>query len=181
MAADNGSRKGVKIYRASKRVDLQKSGFMETPTMTPKTQAALGQAVGAGASAGADTNVLVRQSPEEGGFSLVHCWFKPEYPLPRHSHDADCLYYVISGELRMGNQVLRAGDSFFVPADAPYAYTAGPDGVEVLEIRHDVDQFDMKITDAPSARWQAFADATAANRDRWTAATTSPTFSANEA
>ena len=36
----------------------------------------------------------------------------------------------------MGNQVLRAGDSFFIPAEAPYVYTAGPDGVEILEIRH---------------------------------------------
>jgi PAS domain S-box-containing protein len=59
------------------------------------------------------------------------------------------MYYVISGEAHMGNQVLRAGDSFFVPADAPYVYTAGPDGVEVLEIRHNVAQFDMKIPRRP--------------------------------
>jgi quercetin dioxygenase-like cupin family protein len=175
----NASRKGISIYRAADRVDLQQSGFMDTPTMTPETQAALGEAVTAGASAGAEVTLLVRQSDDEGGFSLVHCWFKAGYQLPRHSHDVDCLYYVISGEAHMGNQVLRPGDSFFIPAEAPYAYSGGPDGVEVLEIRHNVDRFDMKIPDAPDARWKAFVDVTMANRDRWTAETTSPTIAAN--
>ncbi len=36
------------------------------------------------------------------GFSLVHSWFGPGFKLPRHSHSADCLYYVVSGEITMG-------------------------------------------------------------------------------
>ena len=44
----------------------------------------------------------------------------------------------------MGSQVLEAGDGFFVPSDAPYAYEAGPDGVEVLEFRSGT-SFGMKI------------------------------------
>ena len=67
--------------------------------------------------------------------SLVHAWFGPGYRLPRHTHSADCLYYVISGSAVLGNHTLRAGDGFFVPANAPYQYDAGPEGVEVLEIR----------------------------------------------
>ncbi|MDQ1430431.1 MAG: hypothetical protein QOF40_1033, partial [Actinomycetota bacterium] len=35
--------------------------------------------------------------------------------------------------------------SGFVPADAPYAYTAGPEGIEILEFRH-ASAFDMVIT-----------------------------------
>jgi hypothetical protein len=53
--------------------------------------------------------------------------------------------------------------------------------VEVLEIRHNVAQFDMKIPDAPEARWQEMAEVSAANRDRWEAEQTSPTFAANQA
>ena len=111
----------------------------------------------------------------------MHVWFKANYPLPRHSHDSDCMYYVISGEAHMGNQVLRAGDSFFIPAEAPYVYTAGPDGVEILEIRHNVGQFDMKIPDAPAARWQEMTEISAANRERWESEQTSPTFATNQA
>ncbi len=180
MAGDGEARKGIKIFRATEGVDLQETDCMAPPTMSDDARAGLGKLVGTGAADGAQVTVLNRNTPDSGGFSLVHCWFKAEYPLPRHSHDVDCMYYVISGEAHMGNQVLRAGDSFFVPADAPYAYTPGPDGVEILEIRKDCDRFDMKINDAPESRWQAMADTSAANHDRWTAEQTSPTFAANQ-
>ncbi|MFA5883830.1 MAG: cupin domain-containing protein [Acidimicrobiia bacterium] len=182
MAGSNGTpKKGVAIYRATDAVDLQKTDFMATPTMTDEVREQLTGAITAGSGVGAEVTVLVRQSDEEGGFSLVHCWFKADYPLPRHSHDADCMYYVISGEAHLGNQVLKAGDSFYIPADAPYVYNAGPDGVEVLEIRHNTASFDMKILEQPAARWQALVDTTNANRDRWTAEQTSPTIAANQA
>ena len=90
------------------------------------------------------------------------------------------MYYVVSGSLSMGNQTLRAGDSFFVPANAPYVYNAGPDGVEVLEIRHGVRQFDMKIPDASAGRWQEMVEVTVNNRERWQTEATSPTMAANQ-
>jgi quercetin dioxygenase-like cupin family protein len=174
-------KKGITIYRAADAVDLQKTDFMAPPTMSDEVREQLAGGITAGAGTGAQVTVLVRQSEEEGGFSLVHCWFKADYPLPRHSHDADCLYYVISGEAHLGNQVLKAGDSFYIPADAPYVYSAGPDGVEVLEIRHDTASFDMKILEQPAARWQALVDVTNANRTRWSDERTSPTIAANQA
>ena len=78
--------------------------------------------------------VLFRGDGDDG-FSLVKAWFGPHYVLPRHTHDGDCLYYVAEGSLVMASQVLAAGDGFFVPSGAPYAYEAGPDGVVVLEFR----------------------------------------------
>lgn len=183
MAESNGAeraRKGTKIFRAADAVDLAQTDFMDPPTMSDETKAAMGQLDLGGMAVGGQVKVLNRSTSESGGFSLVHVWFKAEYPLPRHSHDSDCMYYVISGEAHMGNQVLRAGDSFFVPADAPYGYTPGPDGVEILEIRKDCDRFDIKIADAPEARWETMAEASRTNRDRWATETTSPTFAANQ-
>ncbi|GMU79844.1 MAG: hypothetical protein AMXMBFR46_26330 [Acidimicrobiia bacterium] len=178
--SDDDKRRGVTIYRVADAVNLNDTDFMGTPTMSDAARESLDMAVLGESGLGAHVTVVARQSAEEGGFSLLHCWFKADYPLPRHSHDADCMYYVVSGEAHMGNQVLRAGDAFFIPADAPYLYTAGPDGVEVLEIRHDTAHFDMKILDQPAARWQALVDVTQANRDRWAAETTSPTVAANQ-
>jgi len=174
------SRKGIKIFRAADAVNLEQTDFMDAPTMSDETRQALGTVVGSGMAAGGQVKVLNRSSEDSGGFSLVHVWFKADYPLPRHSHDADCMYYVISGEAHMGNQVLRAGDSFFIPADAPYAYTPGPNGVEILEIRKDCDRFDIQIADAPASRWEAMARTSAAKRERWEAQHTSPTFAANQ-
>lgn len=176
----NGSRRGVTIYRAADAIDINKTDFMGRPQMSDGATVGLGDAIAEGAGAGAKVMILARQSDDEGGFSLLHVWFKANYPLPRHSHDSDCMYYVISGVAIMGNQTLRAGDSFFVPADAPYVYTAGPDGVEVLEVRHGVQNFDMKIPDASAGRWQEMVDTTLANRDRWKSEEVSPTFAANQ-
>ena len=181
MAENSTAKKGMTIYRAADSQELMESGYMTWPTMSDDARESLTETLAAGSQAGQHVRLLALQQPEEGGFSLVHVWFKANYPLPRHSHDSDCMYYVISGEAQMGNQVLRAGDSFFVPAEAPYVYTAGPDGVEVLEIRHNVAQFDMKIPDAPATRWQEMVEISEANRDRWEADETSPTFAANQA
>jgi hypothetical protein len=41
--------------------------------------------------------------------SLCWAWFKSGYVLPRHSHNADCLYYVLGGSLRLGSVWLKAG------------------------------------------------------------------------
>jgi hypothetical protein len=68
----------------------------------------------------------------------------------------------------MGNVIIRAGDGFFIRADQPYAYEAGPDGVEVLEFRT-ATSFDAKIFDRTVERWQPIVDAAEANHDTWLA------------
>lgn len=106
--------------------------------------------------------------PEAGGMCLVWSWFGPDYILPRHSHSADCLYYVARGEVRMGNTVLREGDGFVVPSGAPYAYQAGPEGVEILEFRTGC-PFDMQITES-IPRWEKIVEGVRANKERWATA-----------
>ena len=59
------------------------------------------------------------------------------------------------------------GDGFYAPADAPYGYTAGPDGAEVLEFRA-VSAFDSRIRETP-AGWERILTAVRANRDDWAA------------
>jgi quercetin dioxygenase-like cupin family protein len=100
------------------------------------------------------------------GFSLVHVRFEPGFRLFRHSHSSDCLYVVIGGEAHMGTRVMRPGDGFFVRAEAPYAYTAGPEGVEVLEFR-DTTSFDIKFRDTTVEDWKPVAEAVAANGELW--------------
>jgi len=129
-------------------------------------------------ASGAVSTELVRNA---GGFGLLHLWWKPNFPLPRHSHDSDCLYYVVSGTLVMGNRTLRSGDSFFVPSNAPYQYTSGPDGAEVLEIRHGVAHTDMTWLGDTDQYVKTVHEAMEENRETWTNAVMSPTFAANAA
>jgi hypothetical protein len=75
------------------------------------------------------------------------------------------LYYVVAGEVHLGNRVVRSGEGFFAPADVPYGYTAGPEGVELLEFRA-ATAFDSQIRESP-AGWDRILEGVRANRDRW--------------
>jgi quercetin dioxygenase-like cupin family protein len=179
MGTTGTKRKGISLFRAKDAVDLYETDLMSTPEMSAATAEAFQSSLAAGLGAGAQTKVLLRQDAEEGGFSLVTLWFKPGFPLPRHTHHVDCLYYVLSGSAIMGNQTLRAGDGFFVPEDAPYQYSAGPEGVEVLEIRHGVEHFDMKIPDARPEVIEAANELAQSRREEWEQMLVSPTMEAN--
>jgi len=114
---------------------------------------------------GEDVHVLFRQAGD-GGLSLVHVRFAPGYLLPRHSHSADCVYYVVHGEVQLGKRVVKAGEGFFVPKDHPYAYQAGPEGVELLEFR-DATSFDFVVHETSPARWRAIVETARAHGDQW--------------
>lgn len=167
MASTATRKRGITIFPAAEAPHVQDTDMLQ---VAKEQWSVLAHGMDAG-----ETRVLV---PDAGGTSLVHVWFKANFPLPRHSHSGDCLYYIISGSAVMGSRTLRAGDSFFVPSDAPYQYTAGPEGVEVLEIRHRVDHIDFTFHDADSYG-EKVGKAIEANRESWVTTTVSPTFAAN--
>jgi quercetin dioxygenase-like cupin family protein len=158
------------IFRDLDAPSLDETGMMETK-LSSEAVAGSTKLVEAGVLAGSVVRQLFRHSGEDG-FSLVHVWFKPHYHLPRHSHDADCLYYVLSGEVIMGGQVLRAGDGFYIPLDQTYGYRAGPEGVEVLEFRHST-SFDIKIDEKPEV-FARILDTVKENCDQWANETVPP-------
>ena len=91
------------------------------------------------------------------GFSLVRVHLAPDFILPAHRHDSDCLYYVVQGTAILGKRVLGPGAGFFVPADTVYGYKAGPEGAEVLEFRH-ATSFDFVETETSPSRWEKIAE-----------------------
>jgi len=101
-----------------------------------------------------------------GGMSLSTAWFKSGYPVVLHTHDADCLYYILSGSLKLGTETLEAGDGVFIPAQVPYTYTAGPEGVEVLEFRT-AEHFDIRFTSSSPTYWDKALGTIADRRDAW--------------
>jgi hypothetical protein len=157
-------RTAITFFRADDAPSLEDDGIMtmEPGQVPPEVSAALN---GRQMAAGQRVTVLYKgEGPD--GFSLVYSWFGPGFRLPRHSHSSDCLYYVLSGEAHMGSRVLKAGDGFFVAGDAPYVYTAGPDGIEILEFRQ-ATSFDMKIRDRTLEQWKPVIEAVKANGARW--------------
>jgi len=142
------------IFRAEAAPSLDETGMMAAPVFSDPRG---GEALAEGrflerSQAAARLTVPFRQRGP-GGFSLVTVEFGPGYLLPRHSHSSDCLYYVVEGELQMGSRVLGPGDGFFLPAEQPYAYRAGADGVKLLEFRHET-AFDIVIQEPDMARFR---------------------------
>jgi quercetin dioxygenase-like cupin family protein len=115
--------------------------------------------------AGARVDAVFCHEGEEG-LSLVRVNFAPHYMLPRHTHDADCLYYVISGSVVLGSRVVGPGAGFYVPAGAPYGYQAGPEGVELLEFRN-ATTFDIDVVEDNPARWRTMIDNARAHKEEW--------------
>jgi len=103
------------IFRAKDAPSLMEKGCMTVEPYSQTQREGMDKVLASGFLEGDEIKVLV----DIPGFSLTHVWFKPGYPLPLHSHDADCLYYIIAGSIRMGTEDLGPRDSFFIPSDVP--------------------------------------------------------------
>jgi hypothetical protein len=154
--------KQFQIFRAADAPTLMKAGIMEVLPFDDIQRAGMQKLLAAGYLEGDEEKVLINIP----GFSLVHVWFKKDYPLLRHSHDADCLYYIIAGSLRLGTEDLGPRDGFFIPSGTPYTYRAGDDGVELLEFRH-ATRFNIRNLSKNDAFYEKGAETIAANLEEW--------------
>jgi quercetin dioxygenase-like cupin family protein len=151
-----------RIFRAKDAPGLMEAKCMSVEPYSPAQRAGMDKVLAAGYLGGDEIKVLC-QLP---GFGLTHVWFKPGYALPLHSHDADCLYYIIAGSIRLGSEELGPRDSFFVPAGVPYTYKPGPEGVELLEFRHKT-EFNFVNLAKSEAFWDRAAEQTAEHAEGW--------------
>lgn len=157
MAAKPDTRqRRMSVFYAKDAEDLGPE-MMPRVGMDESVLSALAKLAEAGVAEGAgEKNLVLFSEPGDEGMSLVYVWFKSGYVLPFHSHNTDCLYYVIGGELRMGSHVLRKGDGMFIPGDHGYGYEAGPEGVEILEFRN-ATRFNLLFRPNPEGRWDDIA------------------------
>jgi len=162
-AAADSPRARFQIFRAKDAINVD-AELMPLVGMTGDDMAGIGAAIAAGYGDGATTRLLM--ADEATGMSLTYTRFKAGFLLLRHSHDADCAYYVISGEAHLGNAVLKAGDSFLVPKGDFYSYQAGPKGVEIIEFRT-ATHFHLRFGGNDPPFWSQILAATKANAAQW--------------
>jgi mannose-6-phosphate isomerase-like protein (cupin superfamily) len=181
MATADDTNRQVRIFRADDAPLLEESGAVDSNFGAHEDLREIATVL-----AGTDcaiSRLLLHQARDEGGLSIVYLFFKPNFPLFRHMHDVDSLYVVISGTAVgfMGEETLRPGDIFTVRAGTPYYYTAGPDGVEVLEIFRDSERVSVIYTDNPDNRLEQAQSAVRANIDVWRNIDRGPLFRARVA
>jgi quercetin dioxygenase-like cupin family protein len=159
------TRQKMTLFRRADAISVGESHAMDDISFPEGAQAFIAEFDFAALGEGAITDLVFRHAGPDG-YSIVRAWFAPGYLLPRHSHDADCAYYITAGELRLGRQVLGTGEGFFVPKEHPYSYEAGPDGVEVIEFRH-ATTFNMRFVDEEEERWTRVFQRALANQAGW--------------
>lgn len=150
------------IFRRDEIPDNGKDSGTRPEKLTPVMEEGMMRLYDGGLSDG----VIVKNLFDQPGFGLNYVWLKSGFPLPAHSHDAECLYYIIAGTVQLGNITLGKGDGFFVPKDSPYAYQIGNEGVEVLEIRHRQD-INTIYTGDTKAYWDRLVAGLEANYPNW--------------
>lgn len=113
-------------------------------------------------SGGAAAHTLLRTPT----LDVSYAWFKSGFPLPLHSHDVDCYYLVIAGEMKVGTEVLRKGDGVYIPGGAPYTVTPGEDGVEFIEMRTSPD-YDTQYRAKTDSYWDRVAETLRERKGIW--------------
>lgn len=77
------------------------------------------------------TRFLMRAA-ERGATSIMIRYWGPGTDLPVHSHPFNEMFYVLEGEIEMGDTVYKTGSCIFIPKDVPYGPTRAPKGGTVL-------------------------------------------------
>lgn len=162
MATETEKTPRFRIFHGSEAPAYAETDCMEVVGLTEIIENAIVRAAEAGDADGQEVKLLFAMP----GMSLTYAWFKSGFPLPLHTHNADCLYYIIAGSLRMGPDELGPGDGFFVGKDVPYSYRPGPTGVEVLEFRTS-ETFDIRFLGKTQAFWDKTIATVKAEHPNW--------------
>ena len=109
---DDAEAPRFRIYRGADAPAFSETSCMEVAGLTDVIVDGITRTGEAGAEDGNEVKLLFAMP----GMSLTYAWFKSGFPLPLHTHNADCLYYIIAGSLRLGTEELGRGDGFFVRA-----------------------------------------------------------------
>ncbi len=169
MANDRpaSARNRITLFRAGEGKPLDHES-MPFDGIDEATMAGLGRIMASGPQAadGSHTTILFQTGGAEPGVSLSHAWFKSGFISPRHSHNADCIYYILAGEARFGAARLGPGDGIFIPAGDGYVLEVGEEGCELLEFRNAA-QFNIHFKGNDEAHWGKIAQSYAAHMPDW--------------
>jgi hypothetical protein len=152
------------IFRGADAPTLEQTDVLRAEGITPEIREGLIGLRDSGIAEGSFAKILINVP----GFSLAYAWHKSDYPLPLHSHDVDCCYLIIAGDLRVGSDTLGKGDGFFVPAGTAYTFSTGADGVEFIEFRH-ANSWNIVFKYRNPESWEKAATTARQRKDTWTA------------
>lgn len=89
---------------------------------------------------GRDTHYFADSTCPSCRLTLLYTSRTRQYVSETHSHSQDELIHLLWGELRLGSQVVRPGDTLAIAADRRYGFRSGEAGFGFLNYRRDASQ-----------------------------------------
>jgi mannose-6-phosphate isomerase-like protein (cupin superfamily) len=74
---------------------------------------------------------LIRPESRQDPDIMIRNW-GPETDLAVHSHPYNEMFYVLEGEVIMGDKAYSAGSCIYISANVPYGPTRAPKGAKLL-------------------------------------------------
>lgn len=79
--------------------------------------------------------VRIREPGTASSSQLLELRYEPNAEIQLHAHDEDEIIFVREGEILLGNNVYGPGTSIFVAGHTLYGFSAGPNGLQILNFR----------------------------------------------
>ncbi|RYD87229.1 MAG: hypothetical protein EOP61_35995 [Sphingomonadales bacterium] len=82
-----------------------------------------------------DSTLWFIEPGDKESLQLFEVDYLPDADIAVHAHDEDEIIYILGGEMRLGNRVLKPGGSIFIAGNTLYSFKAGPEGLRMLNFR----------------------------------------------
>lgn len=82
-----------------------------------------------------DSSMTFHEFGSANELQLAELEYVPGAEAVMHKHDDDEIIYVVRGVMLFGNKVLNAGSSVYIPGNTYYSFTAGADGLRIVNFR----------------------------------------------
>jgi quercetin dioxygenase-like cupin family protein len=82
-----------------------------------------------------DTKGRIHHEGDASTPQLIEIIYTPNTVISLHAHEEDEILVVLEGEAHVGSQVLKPGSSIFIRGNTLYGFSAGPEGLRLLNFR----------------------------------------------
>ena len=86
-----------------------------------------------------ESSMVFHEFGSEKELQLAEIDYLPGAEAVIHKHDDDEIIYIVSGEMHFGDKILGPGSSLYIPGDSYYGFTAGPNGLRIVNFRASAD------------------------------------------
>lgn len=104
-----------------------------------------------------DALIFFHEEGTSDSLQMFEIRYPPDTVVATHAHYEDQIVYVVEGSMKVGARSLPPGSSLFVQGGTLYGFSAGPEGLRMLNFRRRMDVSFLQGDEVPSPKRQSQA------------------------